>query len=239
MDFTRFKVLTFDCYGTLIDWETGILGALRPILQRYGKDLPDGQLLQAYGELEAAAEAGRFRPYRAVLESVVLGLGQRLGFMPSAVEVRSLPESLRDWLPFPDTVEALRRLKARYKLVILSNVDDDLFAYSAKRLQVRFDQVITAQQCQSYKPSLNNFQTAVQRLGVGADAILHCAESRFHDIGPARQLGIANVWVNRHATRPGPSASGAGAAIPDLEVPDMKTLANLAEGKPAQKALGT
>ena len=239
MDFARFKVLTFDCYGTLIDWEAGLLSALRPILRDHGKNIPDDQALQIYSELELAAESGPFRPYRSILETVVLGFGQRLGFTPTAVQVRSLPESLRDWLPFPDTVSALRRLKSRYKLVILSNVDDDLFGYSAKRMEVRFDQVITAQQCRSYKPALNNFRTAMQRLGVGPDAILHCAESRLHDIAPARELGIANVWVNRHAARPGTSASGSGTAIPDLEVPDMRTLADLVEAMPVQKAQGS
>ncbi|MBZ5648204.1 MAG: haloacid dehalogenase type II [Acidobacteriia bacterium] len=231
MDFARFKVLTFDCYGTLVDWESGLLGAIKPILQKYGKSLPDEQLLEIYGELESEEEAGEYRPYRHILEKIVRRLGRRLDFSPSAQEAASLPESIREWPPFPDTVEALRRLKTRYKLVILSNIDDDLFAHTAQRLEVRFDQVITAQQCRSYKPSLNNFRTAIERIGLGSEAILHCAESRRHDIAPARQLGIANVWVNRHATRPGPSASGKGTAVPDLEVPDLKTLADLAVPK--------
>ncbi len=125
-------------------------------------------------------------------------------------------------------MDALRRLKTRYKLAILSNIDDELFAQTAKHLQVPFDLVVTAEQCRSYKPSLNNFRRLLERAGAGADAILHCAESRFHDVAPARQLGIATVWVNRHANRPGPSASGSGSAVPDLEVPNMKTLAELA-----------
>ena len=238
MDFARFKVLTFDCYGTLIDWETGLLAALRSILKNHGKVVPDAQALQIYADLEAAAEAASFRPYRSILETVVIGFGQRLGFTPSAEEARALAESIRDWTPFPDTVRALQRLKQRYKLVILSNIDDDLFGFSAKRLEVRFDQVITAQQCRSYKPSLNNFQTMMQRLGVSAGEVLHCAESRFHDVAPAKQLGIATVWVNRHAARPGPSASGSGTAVPDLEVPDMKSLAELVESAAAQRAQG-
>ncbi len=228
MDFRRFKVLTFDCYGTLVDWESGLLGALRPILQKYGKSLPDEQLLQIYSELEAQEETGEYRGYRQILEKIVRRLGRRLGFSPSTQEVASLPESVRDWPPFPDTVEALRRLKTRYQLAILSNIDDDLFAQTAARLEVRFDQVITAQQCRSYKPSLHNFRIAMERIGLGPEAVLHCAESRRHDIAPARQLGIANVWVNRHATRPGASASGKSDAVPDLEVPDLKTLADLA-----------
>ncbi len=228
MDFARFKVLTFDCYGTLVDWESGLLGALRPILQKHGKGLPEAELLRIYSELEGQEEAEEYRPYRHILEKIVRCLGRRLGFSPSDQEAASLPDSIRDWLPFPDTVEALRRLKTRYKLAIVSNIDDDLFAHTARRLEVSFDQVITAQQCRSYKPSLNNFRTAIERIGLGPEAILHCAESRRHDIAPARQLGLANVWVNRHATRPGASASGKGVAVPDLEVPDLKTLADLA-----------
>jgi 2-haloacid dehalogenase len=154
-------------------------------------------------------------------------LGRRLEFTPSAAEVASLGDSIAQWPPFPDTVDALRRLKARYRLAILSNIDDDLFAHSAKLLQVPFDLVVTAQQCRSYKPSLNNFKTLLQRARLGADSILHCAESRFHDVAPARELGISSVWVNRHALRPGASASGSSDARPDLEVPDMKTLAQM------------
>lgn len=233
MDFSRFQLLSFDCYGTLIDWERGILDALRPMLERHSKLISDAELLKLYAELEAPEEAGEYKPYREILGNVVHRLGERLGLSPSAQEVAGLADSIAGWPPFPDTVEALRRLKTRYRLVILSNIDDDLFAHSAKRLEVPFDFVITAQQCRSYKPSLNNFRTMLRRVGTGADRILHCAESRFHDVAPARELGIATAWVNRHASRPGASASGTGTAMPDLEVPDMKTLADLATGPPA------
>lgn len=236
MDLSRFELLSFDCYGTLIDWETGILGALRPLLKRHGKQIADSEMLALYAALEAEEEAGEYMQYREVLGNVVRQLGKRLGFSPSTQEVASLPDSIAGWLPFPDTVEALRRLKTRYRLAILSNIDDDLFAHSAKRLQAPFDFVITAQQCRSYKPSLNNFRTMLERVGLSAGAILHCAESRFHDVAPARQLGIASVWVNRHAGRPGASASGAGTAVPDLQVPDMKTLADLLTGAPKPRA---
>ena len=231
MDFSRFKFLSFDCYGTLIDWETGLLGALHPLLERHGKQISDSDLLALYAELEAQEEAGEYKPYRKVLGKVAQRLGRRLGFAPSDAEAASLADSIAGWLPFPDTVAALRRLKERYQLVILSNIDDELFAPTAKHLQAPFDFVITAEQCRSYKPSLNNFRTMLERLGTGSDALLHCAESRFHDVAPARQLGIANVWVNRHAGHPGASASGTSTAVPDLEVPDMKSLAALAAGK--------
>jgi 2-haloacid dehalogenase len=222
LDFSNFDVLTFDCYGTLIDWETGILGALRPLLARHTKRLSDEQLLELYGEIEARIEAGPYLRYREVLRQVVRGLGEQMGFAPSAAEMDSLPDSLGTWPPFPDTVAALRRLKSRYRLAIISNTDDDLFAQSAQRLQVPFDAVITAQQAGSYKPSLNNFRLALERLGVAKEKVLHVGQSRHHDIAPARALGIKSVLV----TRRGRGAVVANAAQPDLEVPDLKTLAD-------------
>ena len=224
LDFSKFEVLTFDCYGTLIDWETGILGALRPLLAKHAKQLPDEQLLTLYGELEAQIEAGPYRRYREVLRRVVRGMGERLGFTPSEADMDSLPESLGAWPPFPDTVAALRRLKARHRLAIISNTDDDLFAQTAKLLEVPFDAVITAQQAGSYKPSLNNFRIALERLGVPKEKVLHVGQSRHHDIAPAREMGLKNVLVRRR----GRGAVLANAAQPDLEVPDLRTLADRA-----------
>ena len=160
IDFKGFNVLTFDCYGTMIDWETGIFSALRPILAAHGKKISDSVLLELYSELEFAAEQGEFLRYRDVLQSVVRGFGERLGFLPSDAEARSLPESIANWQPFPDTVEALRKLKARYQLAVISNVDDDLFASTAPKLGVAFDQVITAQQARCYKPCIRMFELA-------------------------------------------------------------------------------
>ena len=228
LDFTRFQVLTFDCYGTLIDWETGIFGALRPILTAHGRTVTDAELLEFYSELELQAEQREFRPYREVLKSVVRGFGDRLGFVPSESEVRSLPESLANWLPFPDTVAALRKLKSRYQLAITSNVDDDLFAATARRLEVQFDHVITAQQARAYKPSLRVFKLAQERIGVKPDQWLHVAQSVYHDVVPAKSLGVATVWVNRPSPRPGAGAAKAASAQPDLEVHSLKALADLA-----------
>jgi len=228
LDFTQFKVLTFDCYGTLIDWESGIFGALRPLLTAHGKKLCDVELLELYAELEAGAEQGEFRTYREVLGTVVRGFGARLGFHPTENQVRSLPESLANWPPFSDTVAALRRLRTRYKLAILSNVDDDLFAATARRLEVPFDHVITAQQAHAYKPSLRIFELAEQRLRVPRPQWLHLGQSIYHDVIPAKSLGISSVWVNRASPRPGAGAAKAAAGTPDLEVPDLKTLVRLA-----------
>ena len=228
LDLTRFKVLTFDCYGTMIDWETGIFSALRPILAAHNKSIPDSGLLMLYAELELNAEQGEFLRYRNVLQSVVRGFGERLGFSPTDGEVRSLPESLANWQPFPDTVEALRKLKSRYKLAVMSNVDDDLFASTAPKLGVAFDHVITAQQARCYKPCMRMFELAEERIAVRREQWLHVGQSIYHDVIPAQSLGIATVWVNRPSPRPGAGAAKAAAGKPDLEVPNLQTLAKLA-----------
>src|SRR5438270_12435153 len=132
LDFSQFRCFTFDCYGTMIDWEAGILTALQPILRRHGKQLPDAELLRLYAELESQAEQRDYQPYRDVLRSVVAGMGRSLGFAASAEEQDSLPNSVASWRPFPDTIAALRQLKSRYQLAVISNVDDDLFAATAR-----------------------------------------------------------------------------------------------------------
>lgn len=229
-DFNRVAVLTFDCYGTLIDWESGICEALQPVLRRHGVALAGEKLLEKYAACEAAAEQGEFRKYRQVLQSVLVQLGRELGFEPSPAELQAFPESIRHWRPFPDTVAALRGLKSRFRLGIISNVDDDLFAYSAALLQVPFDWVITAEQAGAYKPSPAIFQHALRIIGVPAGQILHVAQSLYHDHVPARMIGIGlrTVWVNRRRGKTGSGATPAAAATPDLEVPDLRTLAALA-----------
>jgi 2-haloacid dehalogenase len=229
LNFAQYRLLSFDCYGTLIDWETGILSALRPILAAHGKAVADPELLRLYSELESAAQQREYQPYREVLQSVVRGLGKHLGFNPTESQVRSLPESLPNWLPFPDTIAALGKLKQRYQLAVISNVDDDLFAPTARRLQIPLDFVITAHQAQAYKPSLQMFKLAQQRTGVAPAQWLHAAQSVYHDVVPARSLGIATVWVNRPSSRPGSGAAKAATAQPDLEVPNLETLARLSE----------
>jgi 2-haloacid dehalogenase len=212
----------------MIDWETGIFSALRPILAAHNAEIADSALLELYSELELTAEQGEFLRYRDVLQSVVRGVGERLGFVPTEAEVRSLPESLAKWQPFPDTVEALRKLKSRYQLAVMSNVDDDLFAATAPKLGVAFDQVITAQQAGCYKPCMRMFQLAEDRIGARREHWLHVGQSIYHDVIPAQSLGIAAVWVNRPSPRPGAGAAKAAAGEPDLQVPDLQTLAKLA-----------
>lgn len=223
LDLKRFEVLTFDCYGTLIDWETGILNALKLVWVAHRINPGDSQILATYAELEADAETGEYFPYREVLQKVMQGFGQKFGFTPSKFEMNALPDSLKNWPPFPDTVEALQKLKKNFKLGIISNTDDALFAETQKRLKTDFDWIITAEQVRSYKPSPNNFLKALEKIGRPREKILHAAQSVYHDIVPAKSLGLATVLVHRR---------GAGATLPaegkpDLEVPDLKTLASM------------
>jgi len=231
MDFSRFTTISFDCYGTLIDWEAGMLPVLRALLTRHNCNLADAAILEFYGEFEADAEGGRYRTYREVLESVVRAFGERLGFQPSPSETLSLPRSVPSWPPFADTVTALGQLKKRYKLAIISNIDEDLFAQTRMLLEVDFDAVVTAEQARSYKPSLRNFELALERLGIAREQLLHAAQSIYHDVVPARALGISTVWVNRKSARPGIGAVRAAEGHPGLEVPDLATLAKLAAPK--------
>src|SRR3954471_19275853 len=228
LDFKQFSVITFDCYGTLINWEAGILGALQPILKKHGRNLSDAGVLELYSSFEPQIQSGEYKPYRQVLAEIVRRFGQKLVFTPTQQEIDSLAESIKDWPPFLDTTAGLRKLKTKYKLAIISNIDDDLLAYSLRLIGVPFDFLITAQQAKSYKPSHNNFDLALKKIGLPKDKTLHAAESLYHDVAPANELGIANGWVRRRGGKPG--ATKDVAAKPNLEVPDIKTLAQLAVG---------
>jgi 2-haloacid dehalogenase len=225
LDFNRFELLTFDCYGTLIDWEAGILSALHRILAAHSKKTDDATLLKLYGDFEQRSEQGPFRPYHEILESVVRQFGAQFGFTPTAAQARSLPGSLPTWKPWPDTVAALRQLKTCFRLAVLSNVDDDLFAATRPQLGVEFDEVITAQQARAYKPSLKLFQLALSRIKAPAHRVLHVAQSIYHDVIPAQSLGLATVWVNRPSARPSLGAVKAAEARPDLTVSSLTELA--------------
>ena len=225
--FENFTHLTFDCYGTLIDWETGILEAVRLVLARRGITAEAEQLLRLYVKYEAAQEAGSYKPYRDVLQGVMAGIADELGFVPMAAELQALPDSVGHWPPFADTMAALMRLQTRYKLVIISNIDDTMFAETNALLQVVFDDIITAQQVGSYKPALQNFHVALARLGVPPQQVLHVAQSLHHDHAPAKALGLTTVWVNRPSRLPGTGLALPVQVTPDLEVPDLQSLVAL------------
>ncbi len=229
--FERFDILTFDCYGTLIDWEAGILAGLHRVLDARGVAADDEDLLERYARHEAAIESGAYRRYREVLAGGLRGVCAELGVEPSDDEAATFGGSVGDWPAFPDSPRALARLADRFRLAAITNCDDDLFAASNRRLGVTFDWVITAQQVGSYKPSHRNFEVAFERIGVPRERILHVAQSLFHDHVPAKELGLTTVWVDRRHDRPGSGATPPASATPDLAVPDMATLADLATAK--------
>ena len=228
MDADTYEVLSFDCYGTLVDWESGIVSGLRPVLRAHGVEASDDEILDLHAgtehRLQSASEEGGYVKYRDVLGEEVREAGRRWSFEPDTSEVGALPDSVRYWLPFPDTVNALHALKSRYELAIISNVDDGLFALTARYLEIEFDYIITAEQAGTYKPSLGNFELALKRIGAPPGRILHVAESLFHDHVPAKKLGLDTAWVHRRAFKGGFGATPPAEADFDIEVPDLESL---------------
>jgi len=230
LDFSGFDAVTFDCYGTLIDWERGILNALQPVLAPHGIDVTEDELLERYARHEAALEAGDYLPYRDVLAGSLRGLCEELGCSPSNDDAAGFSQALGEWPAFPDTAIALCRLGERFRLGVITNCDRDLFALSNRRLGVTFDWIVTAEDARSYKPSLTPFEVAFATIEVPRDRILHVAQSLYHDHVPAKQLGLTTVWVDRRHDRPSFGATPEASATPDLMVPDMKTFADAALG---------
>ncbi len=228
IDFSRFDALTFDTYGTLIDWERGILNAFQVVLSQHAVRPTEDELLQLFAKHEAAIEAGAYRTYREVLASAARGACADLGVHPADSAITHFAGSVPEWPAFADSADALRRLKTRFRLGVLTNCDDDLFAGSNRRLGVQFDWVVTAQQARGYKPSLANFELLFERVGVPRERILHVAQSLFHDHVPAKAMGMTSVWINRRDGKPGRGATPIANAAPDLVVPDMRTFADVA-----------
>jgi 2-haloacid dehalogenase len=225
IDYGRVEVVTFDCYGTLINWEAGIAAALGAIVGAHGRDTTDEDLLTAYGRHEAEVEAGPYLRYREVLARACRGVCADLGVEPSDDEVAAFAGSVGDWPAFPDSAVALAALADRFRLAVITNCDDDLFAASNRRLGVTFDWIVTAQQAGSYKPSHRNFELAFERIDRPRDRILHVAQSLFHDHVPARELGLRSVWINRRGDREGMGATLPAAASPDATFLDMASFA--------------
>ena len=226
--FEDFDALTFDCYGTLIDWEAGLLTALRPVLEAHGIALDDDAALEAFARHEAELEGGEYRNYREVLAGSLRGLAAEHGVTPTDDELARFGESVADWPAFPDSPDALRRLARRFRLGVITNCDDDLFAHSNARLGVDFDWVVTAQQARGYKPGMRPFELAFATIDVPRERILHVAQSLFHDHVTAKRIGMTTVWIDRRAGRAGGGATPAAEATPDLVAPDMATFAALA-----------
>jgi 2-haloacid dehalogenase len=204
MHLTDFKVLTFDCYGTLIDWESGMVAALAPLTNKLGSTLTRDQVLEAHARHESGQQKQTpYKRYSELLAIVYKRLAEEWGIGVHWDECVTYGRSIKDWPAFPDTAEALRYLKQHFKLVILSNVDNESFSTSNKKLGVEFDAIYTAEDIGSYKPSNNNFEYMLARLksrGYEKSDILHTAESMFHDHAPANKHGLKSCWIyRRHA----------------------------------------
>jgi len=225
---SEFKVLSFDCYGTLIDWETGILAALAPLAAKCTPPPAAEALLARYARLESAQEAETPQLiYRELLERVHARMAKALGVTASAAEDAAFGASIGQWPAFPDSPRALAELKRHFKLVILSNVDRDSFRASNARLGVEFDAILTAQDIGSYKPDARNFAALIAKvaaLGYGKGELLHVAQSLYHDHVPAQRAGLKTVWIDRRAGK-----SGGATPAPQGEVRPDATYASLAE----------
>ena len=213
-------IITFDCYGTLIDWETGISNAFKSEAQRDGLSLDREDIIAAYMVEEPQAEAPPFRRYREVLGDTAQRVAKRLGWIITPRRASFLADSLPGWIPFPDTNPALERLAEKHKLGLLSNTDDDLIAATRRHFTVPFDVVVTAEQIKSYKPGFAHFQEGLRR--AGDMKLLHAARSYYHDIVPTAALGIPAVWVNRKN-----ESIGEAGIEPDYMVSDLAGLARL------------
>jgi 2-haloalkanoic acid dehalogenase type II len=214
-----YDIITFDCYGTLIDWESGISAAFLQAARADNRELERDAVLQAYARLEPVVQAEAYRRYREVLTETARRVAGELGWQLPEGQAGFLAESLPQWQPFPDTNPAMERLSAAgYRLGILSNVDDDLLAGTLRHLRAPFELLITAQQVGSYKPAPGHFLTA--RKQIGDRRWLHAAQSYFHDVVPARALGIPTAWINRKCE----AASDGGRPTRELN-----TLAELAD----------
>ena len=237
MRFTEYEALSFDCYGTLINWEAGIAAVLGPWARSRRLTLNDEQLLTAYSVHQATAEAEHpTELYPDILARSLRALGDELGAAVSDADAAALATSVPVWPAFEDSHDALAMLGTRFKLIILSNVDRDSFAASNTRLGVEFASILTAQDIGSYKPSPRNIaalKAEARRLDINDGKLLHVAQSLFHDHLPAKQAGLPTVWINRRHDRPGWGATPAPPAdvTPDAEFPSMAAFAAAVEAE--------
>jgi len=229
--FDTYDALSFDCYGTLIDWETGIAAVIGPWARRFDSTLTDEQVLVAYADEEA--RVARETPtmlYPDVLAEAFRATGRKLGYPVTDAEAERLGTSVPDWPAFPDSHDALASLAERFRLIILSNVDRKSFEGSRQRLDIEFDHIITAQDVGSYKPAQRNFDVLTAYARDNGLSLLHVAQSLFHDHVPAKRAGLPGVWINRRHDRPGWGATpDPGQDVrPDWEYPSMAAFAEAA-----------
>lgn len=222
MSFQNYKALTFDVYGTLIDWESGMIAGLRPLLNQTGFTPSRNDILEAHAYYESETQAQTpYKIYSDLLAVVYRRLAEEWGVQVDWEECQNYGASVQHWPAFPDSVDALKYLKKHYKLVVLSNVDNRSFTYSNAKLQVAFDAVYTAEDIGSYKPASRNFEYMIKnlaRLGIQKHEILHTAESMFHDHAPANQFELANCWIYRRHDKKGFGATRTPETMPRYDM---------------------
>lgn len=227
IDPAKAALITFDCYGTLVDWESGILGACAAMAGGAIPDADRARVLGAYAAIEREIEAGPYMAYGEVLKRVGERMCEQFGWSGNG---NAIADSIGDWPAFDETPACLRALQEHYKVGVLSNIDDDLFALTAPKLGIELDLLVTAQRVKSYKPGEAHFREALRAMGIQPGWMVHCAESRFHDIEPASRLGIPNVWVDRamgSGAASGGPAGGVGRKEPDAVVHSLRELIEL------------
>ena len=239
MKLTDFKALTFDVYGTLIDWESGMVAGLKPLTDRVGHTLSRDQILEAHAFHESTTQAqtpGKI--YSQLLATTYRRLAEEWNVEVDWAECLTYGASVEHWPAFPDSAEALAYLKQHYKLIVLSNVDNASFAHSNAKLGVTFDGVYTAEDVGAYKPSASNFDymlTNLTRLGICQQHILHTAESMFHDHAPANRHGLSNCWIYRRHDQEGFGATMNPGDMPKVDF-TFNSMAELVEAHKAELA---
>jgi putative hydrolase of the HAD superfamily len=229
---TDFNTLTFDCYGTLIDWESGIFQGLKTLLDRAKTPLTRDRVLEAHARHESSQQ--KYTPakrYQELLPIVYKRLAEEWGLPFTHEECVAYGRSVQNWPAFEDSAEALQYLKKHFKLVILSNIDNESFTYSNAKLKVEFDAIITAEDVGSYKPSPRNFEYMLEKLGdrgIKKEKILHTAESLFHDHKPANEFGLTSCWIYRRHSQPGFGATMNPGSQPNIDF-RFNSMADLAK----------
>jgi len=223
MDFKQFEIISFDCYGTLIDWRSSVLEIIRPVLLEYSIEMSDEGIFYLFLEADKDTISDKYITYREVLIRIMENIGKSLNLNLQQKDKQCLVDRFGDWHPFPDSHNALQVLQEKFKLAIISNVDDEMFNLTKRCIGVKFETLVTAQQVGSYKPSHNNFNMALEKFGVSKEKVLHVAQSIHHDIKPTNVLGWNNVWVNRYNEHERTDP----AEFPDLEVPDLESLVKI------------
>ena len=218
----NFRLLTFDCYGTLVDWKKGVLSSLIPFFEDFQLVLTEEQIFNLFFDSDREVTSGGYIPYREVLRRQVGRMADTLNLIIEDADRDVLINGFSDWQPFEDTVSTLTQLMNHFQLAIVSNIDKDLFQITHQKLGIPFDHIITAQEVGSYKPSLENFQYALQVTGYEKHEVLHIAQSLQHDIIPTNKLGIKNIWINRYNEK----VPAKGPSYPGMVLNNLRELLN-------------